>query len=100
MKSCYFGGLGGSWDQVWNQGGKKVRFRAISSPLREIILSVFPYFLQVFFRAFPETLFVALDDFGAQRCNNKKSCWEVILMLFWWWGGYVKIDVLCRRQLS
>ena len=23
-----------------------------------------------------------------------------ILMLVWWWGGYVKIDVLCTRELD
>ena len=56
MKSGYFGGLGGSWDQVWNQGGKKERFRAKVSSILEVILLLFRYFCAGVFSVFSERL--------------------------------------------
>ena len=65
----YFGGLGHHGGQVWNQAGKKGRFRAIYSTVLEVMLALLSVFVAgVFVSAFSETLlFSTLGDFGAQR---------------------------------
>ena len=78
----------------------KEKWRGKSVRTERSFWHFFDVFGSRFFHAFfSGAFFCTWGAFGAPRCP-KVRFWEVILMTFWWQSHYVKIDVLCRRELN